>query len=121
MDLAKNNGRMDHITKDILKPDASMVKEHINGLMEVHTKESGSIITLRVMVNIYGQMVALMKVPGKKINYMEKDSILGVMVGLMMGFMWRIKSKVMELIFGQTVGNMKVIGTMASNMVKANL
>lgn len=73
------------------------------------------------MENTNGQMVVFMKDHGRKINFMVKVCIHGAMAENTMVSMWRIRNKGLEHIFGQMEENMKVFGTMESNMGKGSL
>lgn len=59
-----------------------------------------------------------MKGIGKTINFMEREFILGLMAGNMMGHMLMIRKRGSVLIHGQMAESMKGVGRMENNTVK---
>lgn len=72
------------------------------------------------MACINGQMGAPMKVLGRTINFMERESIVGLMEEFMMDSTSTTKSRASEAILGQMEGGMRVTGIMGNSMEKGS-
>jgi len=91
------------------------------GKMGLNTQEYGTKIEFMVLESISGMMEELMKVTGKKIIWMDTESIFGKMVESMRDNTKRTRNTVMEFILGLTEENMMVSGLMVDNMGKESI
>ena len=89
-----------------------MVSERIIGPMGQLTKEDGNEIRLTVAAYTIGQMVVSMKDLGRAINYMGRESTVGLMVDCIQANILTIKSTVSVFMSGLMAKSTKATGRM---------
>jgi hypothetical protein len=116
MDMEWRLGQTDLISKDNIKRAWSLVKENINGLINLNIKENGKITKLMELVITSGKMEGSILANGSIMICMELVFILILMESFMKDNSKMIKKMDTEYTNGWMEDGMKAIGTKGNSM-----
>jgi hypothetical protein len=86
--------------RDLILKELKMAREHFNEVMGLFMLGILRITKLMDLASTFGKMVNLIRDTGRKIKWMEKERLIGLMAGNLMEIMPTTKKKVLEFFLG---------------------